>query len=243
MSREWTEMEIAAYVDGELVGEDAARVARVIETDPEAARIALKLMEMNDLLREAFAGPAEEEAPAPLRAAVLAEPGKVATLKRKPFRASPAVFSALAATVALTVGLGLGGALFGTGAPEGARLALGAGPAPAEAAAAFETAASGTEVAGLRPLVSFETAAGPCREFEALGEGGAVAAMGLACREDGAWSVRVLAAAPEAETASGGFAPASGAAADAVGALLDALGAGPALSPAEEAARIDAGWR
>ncbi len=243
MSREWTEMEIAAFVDGELVGEDAARVARLIETDPEAARVALKLMEMNDLLREAFAGPAEEEAPAPLRAAVLAEPGKVATLKRKPVFASPAVFSALAATLALTVGLGLGGALFGTGGPEGARLALGAGPAPEEAAAAFETAASGTEAAGLRPLASFETASGPCREFEALRDGGAVAATGLACREGGAWSVLVLAAAPEAESGPAGFAPASGAAADAVGALLDALGAGPALSPAEEAARIGAGWR
>ncbi|MGF1660254.1 MAG: hypothetical protein ACFCUS_12575 [Rubrimonas sp.] len=243
---DWTEQEIAAFVDGELDAVEAARIAAILDADPAARARAEELRAMNALLRDAFAAPLEEPAPAPMRAALLGAPGKVATLtpaaRRAPRTWAPA---ALAASVALLIGLGVGGALFGPSpqAPQVAQAALGVGLAPEAAQAALETAPSGAEQGALRLLASFETPGGACREFETLGAGASVEAMGLACRSAEGWRVLTLAQAAEGETTDGGYAPASGAALDAIGAALDALGAGPALSPEQEASRIGSGWR
>ena len=40
MATSWTETDIAAYLDGELHGDERARIAALIETDPEARALA-----------------------------------------------------------------------------------------------------------------------------------------------------------------------------------------------------------
>ncbi|SEA50675.1 anti-sigma factor family protein [Rubrimonas cliftonensis] len=250
MSRNWTEDEIAAFVDGAASDEDARRIAALIESDEDARATADRLRRQNALLREAFAAPMAEATPLAIRSALGAPSPTGRAARRVEHRSArmarrrPPVWAgaALAACAAFAIGLGGAPALLGPAEEAGMRLAIGS--APAAALAALERAPSGTDVAGLTPLASFVTRDGHCREFETAGDAPSV---GLACRPaDGDWRVVALAAvagaAPGADAAAG-FAPASGAAVDALSAVLDALEAGPALSPAEEADRIAAGWR
>jgi hypothetical protein len=256
MSGVWTEDEIAAFMAGRLDGADADRVALALESDPAAQAAAERLAEsaaphpVDAALRAAFTAPMAEPVPARLAAAVLAEPGKVASLPRRVGGARPKAWApvAMAAGVALALGFGAGFSLRGP-EPEAAQqtvATLSVGAASGAALAAFETAASGAERDGLVLAASFRDGAGrPCREFETLGADGLPAAAGVACREGAGWRVLAMAAvaAPEAGPGDGAYAPAGGEGADALGALLDALGAGPALSPQEEAALIAGGWR
>jgi hypothetical protein len=257
MNGVWTQDEIAAFINGRLHGADAERIAMALEQDPAAQAAAERLAAgapphpADALLRDAFAAPMEETVPARLAAAVLAEPGKVASLPRRGGGGARRAWApaAMAAGVALALGFGAGFSLRGPADPAPQAVAeatLSVGPAAGAALAAFETAASGAERDGLRLAASFRDAAGrACREFEALDAGGLPAAAGVACREGGGWRVLAMAAVAAASVApaDGGYAPAGGDGADALGAMLDALGAGPALSPEEEAAMIAGGWR
>lgn len=233
----WSKIEIAAYHDGELAPEDAARVARVIEENPEAAAWLEALRRSDALLREAFAAPAQEYAPAAMAEAIDAATGRVFRFRRRK-RGGGWEPAALAASIALVVGLGVGATLFAPAAPE--RPALDVGPTGAAVAAALETAPSGAAEAGVRPLASFEVGDGVCREFETT----SADATGIACRESGGWRVvGLFDRAPERPAGAEGYAPAAGAGPDAASILLDTFGAGPALGPAEEADRIARGWR
>lgn len=257
MNGKWTEDEIAAFMAGRLDGADAERIALALEDDPAAQAAAERLETAapphpaDAMLRAAFAAPMAEPAPARLAAAVLAEPGKVASLPRRGGGARPMTWApaAMAACLALALGFGAGFSLRGPAdAPQtlAAAAPLSVGAASGAALAAFETAASGAEGAGLRLAASFRDGAGrPCREFEALGADGLPAAAGVACREGEGWRVLAMAAVAAGPAAPGGdgYAPAGGDGADTLGAMLDALGAGPALSPEEEAALIAGGWR
>lgn len=254
MSVAWTEEEIAAFMAGGLDGADAERVALALESDPAAQAAAERLAEgaaphpADAALRAAFAAPMAEPVPARLAAAVLAEPGKVASLPRRGGGARPMAWApaAMAAGVALALGFGAGFSLRGPAQAPQAVAALSVGVASGAALAAFQTAASGAEREGLVIAASFRDASGrPCREFETLGPDGLPAAAGVACREGVGWRVLAMAAvaAPVAAPGDAFYAPAGGAGGDALGAMLDALGAGPALSPEEEAALIAGGWR
>lgn len=250
MSRNWTEDEIAAFVDGATSDEDARRIAALVASDEAARAVADRLRRQNALLREAFAAPMAEATPPAIRAALGSAPPAGRAARRVERRETGRVRrrlpawagAALAACLAFAVGLGGAPMLLGPSQAPDLRLAI--GPAPADALAALERAPSGSAVAGLTPLASFATRDGHCREFETAD---ATPSVGLACRPaEGAWRIVALSAVadpgPGADAAPG-FAPASGAAVDALSAVLDALEAGPALSPAEEADRIAAGWR
>ena len=154
---------------------------------------------------------------------------------------------ALAASLALVVGLGAGGLLW---APENAVNIAAVGDAPfgGPLQQALETLPSGTASAdGVRPMLTFRDEAGhPCREFEIAGDRPGELEFGIACRRssDGVWHVPIVVAAqPTDTTPESGFAPASGPAGDALEATLDALGAGPAITPEEEARLLELGWR
>jgi hypothetical protein len=240
MTERWTETEIAAFLDGELDEERAARVAAALESDPAAADVARRLQDNDRLLREAFAAPLAEPVPAAIATALAAPAGRVVPFPGRPRRVSGWMPAALAASVALTVSLA-GGALLrsGNGTPV-----MAVGPAADSLAAVLETEPSGVALNRVRPLASFLVDGGVCREFEVLGAEAAPTSQGLACRAGSGWSV-ILATAVEparADPAGGGFAPADGMASDAIGPLLESLGAGPALDPAAERAAIAAGW-
>jgi hypothetical protein len=241
MTRDWTEEQIAAHVDGALDGPEDAAIRRAIETDPEARATADRLRALNRLLAEAFPLPAGE-IPNRIAAALAVEPDRVVPLARR--RRPVWLPVSAAASVALAAGLGLGVMLAGSdgaGPPESATLAD-AGPALEEA---LEKLASGTlSEAGVRPLATFREASGrPCREFETGGD--MPATSGIACRvPGGSWEVLAIVSLPGAgpET-SDDYLPASGAQDLLLDGTLDSLGAGAPLPPGEEAALIRSGWR
>ncbi len=251
MTDTWTEDEIASFLAGRLRGADADRIAGALERDPAAQAAAERIGAADPgdaLLRAAFAAPLAEEPPAALRAALLAGPGKVAALPRRPRAVwAPA---ALAASLALAAGFGAGWGLRAPGAPSGGGAiavgpaAIAVGPAAGAVRLALDTAPAGSAQGGLAPTATFRVGGGHvCRAFDALDADGAPAAAGVACRDGEDWRVLLLAAHPEAVEAGPDFAPAGGAGADPVGDFLDAVEAGPALSPDAEAALIARDWR
>lgn len=244
MTHTWTESEIAAFMAGRLHGADAERIAAALERDADAQAAAERMGEadaLDDVLRAAFAAAPGEEPPAALRAALLADPGKVAVLPRRP--RSGRIPAALAAGLALAAGFGAGWGLRSPDAPA-APAAIAVGPATGGARLALDVARSGVAQGGIAPTATFRDGAGRiCREFDALDVGGAPQAAGVACREGADWRILLLAEHPEAPGTDDGFAPAGAAAADPIGAFLDRLDAGPALSPDEEAALISRAWR
>lgn len=246
MGTDWSEAEIAAWVDGMLDAQDAERIERIMARDPNARAYAEKVCESNERLKAAFGAPIDEPVPASLKGAILGAPGQVTALPRRKWQAGWRPL-ALAASLALVVGLGTGGYLW---APEQTSLVAAVGNAPVDGPlhAALETLPSGTlSPAGVRPMMTFQDENGrPCREFEAVGAVPEALEFGIACRrpQDGVWHVAIVVAAqPTDMPPQTGFAPASGPAGDALEATLDALGAGPAIGPEDEARLLELGWR
>lgn len=244
MTANWTEEEIAAWVDGAADPAEAERVEQILADDPAARAYAETLQQANRSLKSAFEAPMDEPVPAAIKAAILGEPGKVAQFPRRR-SVSTWVPAAIAASLALVVGLGAGGLLQTEPAP-GTIAVLGDAPMDGPLHAALETLPSGTESAnGVRPMLSFYDGDGrACREFEVAGELPQELEFGIACRTPaGAWHVEIVVAAPAAETSpEGTYVPASGPASDALDAMLDALGAGLPLTPDDEADLLEAGW-
>ena len=245
MSTEWSDAEIAAWVDGTLEGHDAERIERIMAQDPKARAYAEKVWESNEQLRAAFGAPIDEPVPASIKGAILGAPGQVTALPRRRWQAEWRPM-ALAASLALVIGAGAGGFLW---TPEGSRMIAVLGDAPLEGPLheALEGLPSGTlSTAGVRPMLTFRDQDGrACREFEVVGELPDDLEFGIACRQapTGTWYVEMVVAAEVPENLPDtGFAPASGAAGDALDAMLDALGAGPAIGPDEEARLLGAGW-
>lgn len=153
--------------------------------------------------------------------------------------------AAMAASVALVVGLGVGYGLRpgpdGTGA-GGAGMAVSGltGPAEPAIAAALAEIPSGAEqaLAGgrtFRAIASFRDETGAvCREFEVDGEAGR-ASVNVACRDADRWEVRISIA---TATGGAGYAPASSL--EALDAYLVSVGAGAPMSAQEEKAALTA---
>lgn len=172
---------------------------------------------------------------------------------------SPGGFATAAATLALGAALGFTTAsmLEPDTVPNGAGMASGS-PEDAFGGAllqrALQSARSGERVDDLpgtpkrsiAPTLTIRTDTGSfCREFiETHEPDGAEARAwrGLACRSDGSWQLRLLAAeTPPAPVAGSGYLPASDARAD-FDALLDRMAPGEALSADDEARAMAASW-
>lgn len=246
MATKWSETDLAAFLDGALEGEERARIAALIETDPGARACAERLQTQDALLRDAFAAPLSEPTP-PRLAAILSDDEAVQPMV--PRRRPPAAWAptALAASIALAVGAALG-ASWGNDAEPGAGPAggLAVGPASPRIAALLDQTPSGASSDGARMIASFPLPSGAvCREFETLaGRGGSPYAFALACKRGDAWRVLMVATTGAPHSPSGdAFITASGVALDAASPILDALGAGAAMTPDEERRAIDLGWR
>ncbi|WP_157961688.1 anti-sigma factor [Acuticoccus kandeliae] len=254
-----TDEELMAYADGECSPAAAAVIEAALETDPEVADRLAIFMGTRDLSAEAFplapvpaslqasvealiarhteaAAPATP-APAPPAADAPAD-NVVAFRPRAATKPTQSTwFMAMAASV-LGVAFGLGaffamgefagdrgGGAPGAGVQQLASLPLG------ELFALPSGEARPVDGGTARMVAAFRDGSGNlCREFEVT-RGDRV--QGVACRQDGAWSVNfaVATAAP-----TGGYVPASGA--EALDAYLTQIEAAPPLSAEEERAAL-----
>lgn len=254
-----------AYADGALEAEARAEVEAQLATDAEARVLLEKLRRANALAIEAFAAPMHEPPPQVLVDTILRRPVHGAATDRGTRQGTrqSRTWSVwdyalpLAASVTLAVGI-TAGVFLGrqAGQPPG-ELALGLVPGGSALHRLLESHPSGSTLEIERPrqaagrlsvVATFrDRHARACREVELLPRGTdqqAVAAA-VACRDAGGrWVVEgatLVAGAPQAPDQQ--FEPSGVPEKDALEALLTMLGAQRALSPAEEKALIERGWK
>ncbi len=237
---------LMAYADGELLADEAATLeARLSEDADLAARVqvfsasaaALQGLKHADTsaampagLEQALRARVASASTADAPAMVAADPVPAGNVVAFPRRRVPLWTGALAATVALAVGLGAGLlAGNGTGPSGGADPVFAALDSLPSGEAT--TLADGTE---LRMVASFNSSDGAlCREYEKIGQN-ATGQLTVACRDQGAWVPQLVVALGGAE----GYAPAS------APELLDLYymqsEAGSVLPPEEERAALAA---
>lgn len=262
MPEKVSEEQIAAYVDGSLDPAEAATVAAALAQDESLRAYAEEVRQASRLLREAFEEPMREPVSADLRATILgpsglgptgspdreaAGPGRVVDLAQVREARRPWVGMALAASIALVIGVSATSVMIPGGPQPADQIAM-VGTAPVEGPLhqALEALPSGRiSDEGIQPMLTFYDGADRiCREFEVIPEDAVELAFGIACRTgDQRWDVEIVVTAPKGEVGPDGFVPASGPGADALEAMLDSLGAKPAIAPAEEAELLDRGWR
>lgn len=236
---------LAAFADGVLEPEEAARVVLHLADHPGDQAYVDEVMAANAALQQAFAAPLAEPVPPRIRAAILGDaPASNVVPLVRPRRAMAWGLVGLAAAAALATV-----AVLGPLAPTapGAQLAVGPVPAASELGTLLAAAPSGTvQDAGagrsLTVLATLPTAAGFCREVELIDRPAATLARALACTEGPGWRVAVVVAEGMTETATG-IAPATGGAGADLTPWLDSLGAGLVLDAQGEAQAMARGWR
>ena len=228
---------IFAYIDGELEGEERARIEAAIEADPALQAIVTEHRALADRLNGAFS--TVLEAPVPAALSVVAKPdADVISLakerSRRDHRRSPWNGSHWAAMAATLVAGVIGGVIFsgGHGGPvseQGGQLVA---SGRIELALNTQLASTQSAKAPVRIGLTFRTQGGAiCRSFVAN------VAEGVACREGEAWRLQGLLA---RENAGGGeyrMAASSGTAM-----LVDQLIVGEALDQAQERAARAKDW-
>ncbi|WP_342241468.1 anti-sigma factor family protein [Inquilinus sp. OTU3971] len=259
IAREFDDRTLMAFADGELDDETAAAVEKAMETDDDlAGRVAL-FLDTRARAKESLQPLLDEPVPEALGQSVrrMVDEAKQRGVSRDEGAAHVAAPGAaggralplrqrrwivpLAASVA-AIAFGVGGYLAGVGtgdAPQGLSVAGLGSPALSEA---LGRVASGEDsvLAGsgdrIRAVASFRDANGVlCREFEVDTAAGS-SVVSVACRADGAWSVRFAVVAPVRD---GGYAPASSM--EALDAYLASAGAHEPLSREDEAEALGKG--
>lgn len=228
---------LMTLADGEITGQEAARLTALIKADAElAARYALfthtaeRARQATRSDPEAAVSPDLERRIREMAASAPSEPQNVVPLRRPARQWQP---MALAASLALAVGLGAGWLIAPDApAPEGPILTadlrdrLGTLPSGAQAGLA-----GGGQ---LTIVASFTDGTGAfCREYELVTTRGA-GYVNVACRNDGTWDLRFAMASgagPE------GYAPASGL--ETLDTFYAASGASQPLDEAEERAFLE----
>lgn len=265
MTRPTDEM-LMAYADDALDPADRARVEAHIATDADARAIVEMFRKTSALAHDAFAAPLSQPAPDALVQAILKSPVEVRP-KARPSTAAPAGGDVvdlasrrrsprvadtwrlpIAASLALLVGLGAGYlANRGTPARDGYQLALGAVDKSGPLADALERTPSGSTTGRHVVVATFRDKQDrACREIELLetAQPRRPEVAAVACRgRDGTWTVEGAARVAAAAPAGKAMEPSGVAERDALDGLLNMLGAKPVLSPAEERALIERGWK
>lgn len=260
---------LMAYVDGALSDAEMARIAALLDGNPELQARLLPFEvtreRLPDLISAALSAPMPDRLvhtvmTAPIgraNVAAVAAP-KPALLRRLASALLPEMPAfagglALAACVTLIAGGGFIAARLvpgGTGqlAGAGGEEALAAGPLQE----ALETVASGSVLERglmqMTPVLTVRDAQGRfCRQY-AVQRAGADAVSGFACRDgDGRWSIAFHApdttggvSAPDANTSE--YQPASGEGGSALDRFIDKASSGSALTGDAEADLISKGW-
>ena len=231
--------EFFAWLDGELSGDEAARMESKVATDPRLSELAEQHRALSSRLRSAFDTVSEAplperlvEAASPQRSEVVDFPRHRRERERRGWASLPQ-WAAMAAT--LVIGLFVG------------QMVREPANAPVEldregiyAAAALDQAldaqlASAPEAGDVRIGLTFRDQGGAiCRSF--TGE----QASGLACRDGERWRVRGLFAAPEGQSTD--YRMAAGTDPN-LAALVDSTIAGEPFDASQERNAQQRGWR
>lgn len=236
---------LMAYADNELDAQTARRLETALETDDAlAGRLALFLGTRDVLARAAQARPAQP-VPDDLLADVkdrLAQARGEPVDSVVPFTrpdATPVrrwIPTALAASLALAVGLGAGWGMNRMTGTDTPRISLIDAPGLAAALSGMASGADQTIPAGkVRLIASFRDDTGAfCREFEFDANDGSTL-VSVACHNDAAWQTRLAVMTGTGD--AGGYAPASSL--DTLEAYLMAIGVSEVMSPEQEAAALN----
>ncbi|MEW6760028.1 MAG: zf-HC2 domain-containing protein [Pseudomonadota bacterium] len=238
MSKTFDDEILMAYADGELAPAERAAVEEAMRSDPGVAAAVARHQNMRGDVFGAFAGILAQPVPERLQPAPVAEvvqldahraarAGAAAQRRRGP------QWGAMAASLAVGVLVGVFG---GRGELAVERDAGGALLASGSLDRALDRQLAGAAADGdVQVGMSFLSNTGSyCRTFS-LG-----ASAGLACREDGAWRIPVLAQAERQDTA---YRQAGAALPAAVLDAVDARIAGATLDAAAERKARDGGWQ
>ena len=218
---------LMAYADGELDPLAAKRVERAIAADPALGDAVTAHRALRARIGTAFAATADEPVPdrlaALLMSNVTAIPPRPAPSRRRWMEAA-----AIAATLVLGIAVGSRWQQAPVSVERGALVASGS------LAQALDTQLAANK-GDTRIIASFRSISGSyCRVFNGA------ALNGIACREDGGWTLR------RAESSTRSGATEYGQAGSADAALMAAaqdMTAGDPLDPAAEAHARDRGWR
>lgn len=236
----WDDMQLAAYVDGELDATTAARVEAQLAHDVSLATRIARQRVLRAQLRAAFDPVLQEPAPPQLLAALdgrggAATPIGIARATASPSKAPASWWGAAAASVLLAL-------LVGWLLPRGSVLlvpaadGLLASGALDEALSTHASAATASTSA-VHVTLSFQAADGRyCRAFS-LPTG----VDGLACRQDGRWLIEATGRAPR--HAGDGYRQASTPLSPSVVAAISGRQQADVLTPEEEQQVLDRGWR
>lgn len=223
-----------AWLDGELEGDDEARVAKAVAASPELTARAEQHRKLTAGLRRAFDPVLQGAADPPRAQAEVVDFAAKATERerRRNWFAAPQ-WAAMAASLA--IGLVIGTQLTG-GSVSPVQVDNGRLVAAAELDQALDTRlASAAASGGPRMGLTFRDAAGRiCRSFTG------VEASGLACRDGERWQVRGLF--PAAEGQGGDYRMAAGED-PRLAALIDQTIRGEPFDAAQEKAALERGWR
>ncbi len=259
---------LMAYLDGELEPEGFAAVETALAKDPALVQRLDQLAACDERVRLSYQSVLEEPVPPALITAILnaPDPRQVAGRGQRPpaprtdgwrewiQNTANLLFGDRQGLALASMAIGAVGAwVLWANMPsdEGWQLQAGKPIAERSLLVALETAPSGREVEAKGRqfvlLATFERRdGGMCREFNVSGNAReAIDHLGVACRQPtGSWELAVVASEERpADPARGGYRTASDRQFEVVDAWRLANTSGEPLSPEQERANIDKGWR
>lgn len=235
---EISEEEVVAFVDGRLGHEDKAAFEVRLASDPTLARRVASHRWMAQQIVAAYGTPPSDKVDDALLGRLgLAAAGNVVTMtdRRRRSFAPAALAGALAASMALGIGLGRNVFVPDTMFRNDHGNQLTAGTMLADG---LTNNLAGQQSGPVHIGISFHTADGICRTFSVVG-----GPSGLGCREGAKWVVPIVASPAAPAGPSQEYQLAGGNVAPSVMAEVDRRIAGEPLSPADEKRVRAAGWR
>ncbi len=238
---------LSGYLDSELDAPERAEMAATLKRDGDTRNKIARMRQTDDLVRSAHEQPMGETVPdrflrviderlARARTVEISVPVAQAANDNK--RAWWLTGGAMAASLMLGVLLGAQILSRGAGGSAAMTVAL---------AEALETSPSGTSLTlksgeAITPQLTFaRSGGGHCRQFALAQE--ATRRTGLACRNDGRWSLEVLLPSAPGRSIQDGYLAAEGSGDTTLNATVEALRAGDPLDKVEEDALIARRWR
>ncbi len=231
------EESVFAYIDGQVEGEELARIQAMIDADPALQAMVVEHCALADRLQSGFSTILEEPIPAALleRVSAGADVSSLAAARTRREQRRVAWNNSNWGAMAATFAAGLiGGAIF-TGGLEGPVVERGGhlvASGQLEHALNSQLASTQGANAPVRIGLTFKNHSGTiCRSFIAE------AAEGVACREGSDWQLQGLLAGENGRTGDYRMAASSGTAE-----LVDRLIAGDTFDQAQERAALATNW-